>query len=79
MVEGKKRPSTGEPTWRAEIYMPLGQPGRNMAVRGPSRIVESQAHEDAKLLDRAAAEEGTFQAVKKVANDLIAVGGTLTC
>ena len=36
---------------------------------GTRAIHESSAHEDATLLDKAARDEGTFAAVKKVAND----------
>eukprot|EP00435_Cladocopium_sp_Y103_P017677 s1816_g4.t1 len=85
VVAGKPRPSTGEPTWRAEIMMPqvgltertggnsYGGKVRTMCIRGPHRVDKSQAEEDAEKLG-AAAKDGDTRAVKAIANDMVRHG-----
>eukprot|EP00929_Paragymnodinium_shiwhaense_P050047 TRINITY_DN25229_c0_g1_i1.p1 TRINITY_DN25229_c0_g1~~TRINITY_DN25229_c0_g1_i1.p1 ORF type:complete len:196 (-),score=25.18 TRINITY_DN25229_c0_g1_i1:63-650(-) len=84
VVDGKPRASTGEATWRAEIFMPqskgvanYGGKMRTMCIRGPHRTVRDQAYSDADKLQKAA-ETGETKAVKDVANEM-ARGGSHVC
>jgi len=75
VVEGVPLHS-GEPTWKAEIYVPQGGAQlmnhsgrlRTMCIRGPSRVSQEQAERDAKVLEEAAPEGP--KAVRTVANQM---------
>jgi len=80
VVDGKPRNSTGEPTWRAEIYMPQASGYnyagkiRTMCIRGPHRVDKEQARRDAEVLEKAAIN-GDTKEVKAAANEMIRGGG----
>jgi len=75
VVEGVPQ-HNGEPTWKAEIYVPQGgnqqmnHSGRlrTMCIRGPSRVSQEQAERDAKILNEAAPDGP--KAVRTVANQM---------